>query len=728
MCFYRNESVWRHPGQVKGNDRRQRGGRLGAWVFSALLAIIPAAAAAEELPLMPWPAKLSASGGKLAIHGPFQVRWQGRHDERLDRAVERFAADVQLPTALALRRPGPELKMEVAADAPRVPALDERESYSLEVDDTGVRLTAEQPAGVLRGLATLRQLIDTDAEGFALPRLSIRDAPRFAWRGLLVDVARHFVGIPTLKRQIDAMERVKLNVLHLHVSDNEAFRIESLRFPRLTQASPSAGHYTQDEVRELVAYAAARGVRIVPEIDMPGHTGAILLAYPELSASPVNPADRIGLRALAMDPTKPATHAFIKELLTEMSALFPDAYFHAGGDEVSARAWADNPAIQAFMKKEGIKDHAALQRHFFGRVNAVLNGLGKTTVGWEEIADGEIDDRILVQAWRSSQATAHITAQNNRAIVSAGYYLDLLRPGTGHYAIDPLDVLATPPDDPHHVLGPTPAPRRSRGHQHAVIGAEAALWSEVVTEEMVDGRLWPRAALLAERFWSPATVRDPASALRRAIPVQEGLRLGGLLDDAQRHRMSARLAPADAGAGVTLAAATAPIRNFGRLWELFATLRKGGGLRMPELNTPADIAAPDSIEAYRLAVHIERFLSGRREDAQALKSELAIFRDNHPRFIAASRGRPVLEKALPVSADVAALAQAGLDAIALIESGARPSPRWRDETAALLKRQDEAEAASASIPKSLSGVAHPPANLLIGIRPAIERLLRAAGL
>lgn len=728
MGFYCNESTRHSPGPAQEKDRQAGGWRPGAWVLSACLAIFPAASAAQELPLMPWPAKLSTAGGKLAVHGPFRVNWQGRHDERLDRALERFAADVRLRTGLAMRTPGPALAIKVAADAPRIPALGERESYGLVVDDTGVTLTAEQPAGVLRGLATLRQLIDADAEGFALPKLSIQDAPRFAWRGLLLDVARHFVSIPTLKRQIDAMERVKLNVLHLHLSDNEAFRIESRRFPRLTQFASTPGHYTQDEVRDLVAYAAARGVRIVPEIDMPGHTGAILLAYPELSASPVNPADRIGLRSLAMDPAKPATHAFIKELLTEMSALFPDAYFHAGGDEVSAKAWADNPAIRAFMEKEGLKDHAALQRHFFGRVNAVLNGLGKTTVGWEEIADGEIDDRILVQAWRSSQATAHITAQNNPAIVSAGYYLDLLRPGASHYAIDPLDVLATPPDDPHHVLGPTPAAALSRRQQEAVIGAEAALWSEVLTDEMVDGRLWPRAALLAERFWSPATVRDPASALRRAIPVQEGLRLGGLLDDAQRHRMSARLAPADAGAVVTLAAATAPIRNFGRLWELFATLRKGGGLRMPELNTPADIAAPDSIEAYRLAVHVERFLSGRRDDAQALKSELAVFRDNHPRFIAASRGRPVLEKALPVSADVAALAQAGLDAIALIESGARPSPRWREETAALLKRQDEAEAASSSIPRSLSGAVHPPANLLIGIRPAVERLLRAAGL
>lgn len=677
---------------------------------------------------MPWPAQLSTTEGKLAVRGPFRVSWQGRHDDRLDQAVERFAADVGRRTGLAMRAPGPALAIRVAADGPRIPALGERESYSLVVDDTGVTLTAQQPAGVLRGLATLRQLIDTDAEGFALPKLSIQDAPRFAWRGLLLDVARHFVSIPTLKRQIDAMERVKLNVLHLHLSDNEAFRIESLRFPRLTQVSSSAGHYTQDEVRDLVAYAAARGVRIVPEIDMPGHTGAILLAYPEYSAGPVNPADRIGLRGLAMDPSKPATYAFIKELLTEMSALFPDAYFHAGGDEVSAKAWADNPAIQAYMDREGLKDRTALQRHFFGRVNAVLNGLGKTTVGWEEVADGEIDDGILVQAWRSSQATAHITAQNNRAIVSAGYYLDLLRPGTNHYAIDPLDVMATPPDNPHDVLGPAPAAALSRRQQDVVIGAEAALWSEVVTDEMVDGRLWPRAALLAERFWSPVSVRDPVSAQRRAVPVQEGLRLGGLIDDAQRHRMSARLAPADATAVATLASATAPIRNFGRLWELFATLRKGGPLRVPEFNTPADIAAPDSIEAYSLAVRIEDFIAGRRGDTQALRSALAVFHDNHARFIAASRGQPVLEKALPVSADVAALAQAGLDAIALIESGARPSPRWKQDAEALLKRQHEAEAASSSIPKSLSGIVQPPANLLVGIRPAIERLLRAAGL
>jgi len=715
-------------GYRKTGAMRSRHSLFTRWLFSACLVYFPAVSQAQEPSLMPWPAGLTTTAGKLALAGSFQVSWQGYRDARLDNAVERLAADMRQRTGLDLRAPGPALTIEIAAGAPPLPSLGERESYKLVVDDSGVKLVAEQPAGALRGLATLRQLIDAEGDGFALPKVVVQDAPRFAWRGLMLDVARHFVSIPTLKRQIDAMERVKLNVLHLHLSDNEAFRVESFRFPRLTRTSATGGHYTQAEIRDLVAYAASRGVRIVPEIDLPGHTGAILLAYPEYSASPVNPADRIGLRSLAMDPTKPATYAFIKTLLTEMAALFPDAYFHVGGDEISAKAWADNPAIQAYMDKEGLKDRATLQRHFFHRVKAMLDELGKTTVGWEEVAEGEIDDRILVQAWRSSQATAHITAQHNRAIVSAGYYLDLLRPGVNQYAIDPVDVLATPPDYPHQVLGPTPAAALTRQQQEAVIGAEASLWTEVVTDEMVDGRVWPRAALLAERFWSPATVRDPVSAQRRAIAVQEGLRRGGMADDAQRHRMSARLAPADADAVETLASATAPIRNFGRLWELFATLRKGGPLRAPELNTLADVAAPDSIEAYRLAVRIDRFIAGKRDEAAALKSELAVFRDNHARFVAASAGRPMLEKALPVSADVAALAQAGLDAIVLIESGTVPDRHWRRQTAALLKRQDEAEAASSSIPKSLSGIAQPPANLLIGIKPAIERLVRAAGL
>lgn len=715
-------------GVRRGGERlagRRRGVLLGSVLAAALLT---AGAALADPALAPWPRTVQVSDSTIPASGPFQVEWDGYRDAFLEDAVRRFAKDVEARTGLSGASPGARLHIAVEAADPGLTGLRPREDYRLAVTDDGVRLSASGPAGALRGLATLRQLLEPGGEGFVLPRVSIDDAPRFVWRGLMIDTARHFMTLPTLKRQIDAMERVKLNVLHLHLSDSEGFRVQSLRYPRLTEVVGGGLYYTQDEVRELVAYAAARGVRVVPEIDVPGHTGAILAAYPELSAGPVDPANRIGLMGLAMDPTKEETYAFIQGLFEEMAGLFPDAYFHVGGDEVQGAAWTSNPAIAAHMQAHGLADHVALQDAFFRRVKTIMDGLGKKTLGWEEIAHQPLEDDVVVHAWRSSQAISHVTAQNNPVIVSAGYYLDLLWPGERMYALDPVDPLATPPERPEQdLLGPAPTGPLSPEQAALVIGGEAAIWSEVVTDEMLDGRIWPRAALVAERFWSPAEVRDPADASRRIVRVQEGLRIEGLRDQEHRHRMAARLAPADAATVEVLASATGPVRNFGRLGGVIAALRAGRPLRAPELNTLADVAAPDSVEAHRLAYGVDRFLKGGRgAEVAALRAQLALYRDNHARFAAAAPGVEALEQALPISEDVSALARLGLEAMAMIEAGRTPEASWRDAGAALLKRQDDAEAASASNVVVWSGVEQPPANLLIIITPSIRRLFEAA--
>lgn len=702
--------------------------RRAALAAAAALALFGAPARAAELFLMPWPQSVAVSNGALPLEKGLEVVWIGHREPRLDRAADRFVVDLRERTGLESSGGGPRLEIRVAAADPGFLTPAAKEAYVLSVSDAGVRIDAQGPAGALHGLATLRQLVFRGPDGFALPILTIEDAPRFAWRGLMIDPARHFVSLETLKRQIDAMEATKLNVLHLHLSDNEGFRVESLRFPRLTEVASHGQHYTQAEIRELVAYAADRGVRIVPEFDVPGHTGALLSAYPELSATPVNASDRIALMSLAMDPSQTQTYDFLAALFSEMAALFPDPYFHVGGDEVSASAWLGNPEIRAFMAEQGLDDAEQLQAHFFDQIHAIVGGLGKTVVGWEEVAAREVDDSVVVQAWRSSQAVDHITAQGNRALLSAGYYLDLLWPGIEHYAVDPLDPLATPPDRAEHVLGPAPTGPLTPGQARLVLGAEAPLWGEVVTDEMLDGRLWPRAALLAERFWSPAEVRDPFDAARRVVVVQELLRIGGLEDAASRRRMAARLAPSDAEAVEVLASATGPVRNFGRLWEVIAAVREGRRPRAPELNTLADAAAPDSVEVHRLTAAVDAYLRGDRSQAAVLRAQLAVYRDNHPRFAKAAEGVAGLEDAIPVSAELAALAQTGLEALEFLEQGRRPDREWRAAAAALLKRQETAAAASGSIPMVWSGAEQPPANLLIIAASPLARLIESAGL
>lgn len=703
-------------------------GRSGAasLALAAVLAVQHGSARAEGPALAPWPREVRIEAEALSLGGPFQVSWSGYRDARLDRAAARFAKDIDRRAGLGPGPQGPALIIDIAASDPAANALGAKEAYVLEIGPQGAKLAAQGPDGALRGLATLRQLVRAQGAGFAVPYGRIEDGPRFAWRGLMIDPVRHFVSMPVLKRQIDMMERVKLNVLHLHVSDNEGFRVESLRYPRLTEVASHGQYYTQAEIRELVTYAADRGVRIVPEIDVPGHTGAILTAYPELSAKAFDPKNRLAMFTVAMDPTKPETYAFLQGLFEEMAGLFPDAHFHVGGDEVSPAAWSGNPQIAAYMAERDIGDAVALQDHFFGRVKVILDGLGKTAMGWEEVAHRPISDDVVVQAWRSSEATAHAAAQGNRVVVSAGYYLDLLWPGETHYGVDPLDVFAVPPNLPAEVIGPRPARPLTPEEAARVIGAEAPMWSETITEEMVEGRLWPRAILVAERFWSPAEVRDPAAAKQRLIGVQEGLRLAGLDDLGARRRMAGRLAPADAGAVETLAAATAPVRNMGRLSSVFAALRTGKPPRLPQLNAPVDIAAPDSLEAYRLEGLVERFLRGEAGAEVLLRGELTRYLDNHPRFEIAARGVGPLEAALPISQDLASLSRTGLEAVDLIAGRKRASKAWSAQAAGLIGRQHAAVAASASIPIATGGAKQPPALLLIAITPSIEKLVAAA--
>ncbi|MGH6997566.1 MAG: beta-N-acetylhexosaminidase, partial [Phenylobacterium sp.] len=331
------------------------------------------------------------------------------------------------------------LEITCAAADPGARTLDAREAYRLQVSPRGVALQADGPIGVLRGLATLRQLIETGPGGAAsLPLVAIDDAPRFPWRGVMIDTARHFMSVETIKRQIDAMEQVKLNVLHLHLSDNEAFRVESRRYPRLHEVASHGQFYTQAEIRELVAYAADRGVRVVPEFDVPGHARAMTLAYPQLASNPAG-APAAGLQVL--NPASEDTYRFVERLFDEMAGLFPDAYFHIGGDEVPDDAWAGDPQVEALKAAQGLKTKAEVEAHFHRRIHQALTRRGKTVVGWEEIIDtGTLPRDVVVQAWRTSNATARATALGHKTIVSAGYYLDLLDPAAYHYRFDPLDT------------------------------------------------------------------------------------------------------------------------------------------------------------------------------------------------------------------------------------------------------------------------------------------------
>lgn len=677
--------------------------------------------------------------GWLQVKGSFLVKWVGYRNLVLDRAVSRFQNDVARRTALDVRHSSiAQLSIDCRGEDKGYLTADAREHYSLVAKDDSIVLTADGPTGVLRGLATLRQSITTVPSGFAIPTMVIDDTPRFVWRGVMIDVARHFYSLPTLKREIDTMELVKLNVLHLHLSDNEGFRVESRLFPKLQEASlPNV--YSQADIRDLVSYAADRGVRIVPEFDVPGHTLGMLKAYPEYASGEVAGRDYFSAMGSALNPANPETFTFLDRLFGEMTALFPDQYFHVGGDEISGADWKANPQVQEFMRANGLKTKEELESYFFNRVRQAVVAHGKSVVGWEEVARTAIPHDVVVQTWRSSSAVARVTAQGNRVIATCGFYVDKLWPAEDLYRVDPQDPTSCGLTREEFAEGKAkglpaailaedqvidPSLKLSPAQQALVIGGEAALWTEMVTEEMLDNRVWPGAEVIAERLWSPASIRDTAEMYRRLIIVHDGLRIAGLPDDANRRRMAARLAPGESQPVTVLLNLVAPVRNHAHN-HVGTALLKGQEPTQQEFNELADAASPDSLVARRFELDAERFVRGDRSDAAALKATLASWRDNHDQFAAVAKGNPGLEAALPISADIAALAAIGLEAVAAIENGHAPSADWRAHAKDLLDRQDAADKASANIIEVII-MQQPPADLLVSITPGVRKLVEGA--
>src|SRR6185295_16801288 len=300
-------------------------------------------------------------------------------------------------------------------------------------------LKAQTVVGVLRGLETFLQLLDGDRAGYFIPAVSIQDKPRFPWRGLLIDVGRHFEPLDVLKRNLDGMAAVKLNVLHWHLSEDQGFRVECKRYPRLHQMGSDGLYYTQDQVREVIAYARDRGIRVMPEFDMPGHVTSWLVGHPEFGSAPgpYQIERAAGIFRPVFDPTREELYKFLEGFFTEMAQLFPDDYMHIGGDENEGHQWTESPQIQAFMKAKEIKDNHSLQAYFNQRVSRILQKLGKKMIGWEEILHPDLPTDTVIHSWRGPKSLAEAARKGYDGILSAGFYIDLVFPTLQHFAVDP---------------------------------------------------------------------------------------------------------------------------------------------------------------------------------------------------------------------------------------------------------------------------------------------------
>jgi len=297
--------------------------------------------------LMPQPAQLSPQEGRLTLTPSFAAVTDHYRNARLDAAIGRSLDRLRIRTGISFPTSSPaaatSAALIVSVDRPgeTIQSADEDESYSLEVTPSVARLRAATVTGAMRGLETLQQLVQSDGAGYFLPAVSIQDTPRFRWRGLMIDCRRHFMPVDVIKRTLEGMAAVKLNVFHWHLSEDQGFRIESPAFPKLAELGSDGLFYTQEQARDIVAYARDRGIRVVPEFDMPGHTSAWFVGYPDLASAPgpFHIEREFGVFNPVMDPTRESTYKFLDTFVAEMAAIFPDRFMHIGGDENNGAEW-----------------------------------------------------------------------------------------------------------------------------------------------------------------------------------------------------------------------------------------------------------------------------------------------------------------------------------------------------------------------------------------------------
>ena len=645
---------------------------------------------------MPMPASVQSGGGQLQIKQSFSVAVSGSHDASLDSEVRRFQEQLSRQTGIPFRATaGAAATLEIHADHGRqaVQKLGEDESYELTVSDSGAKITAPTTLGVLRGMQTFLQLVQITPAGFAAPAVTIKDQPRFAWRGTLIDVSRHFIPIDVLKRNLDGMAAVKMNVLHWHLSDDQGFRVESKTFPKLTGMGSEGLFYTQDQIRDLIAYAHDRGIRVVPEFDIPGHSRSWFIGYPELSSgSGPYTLDGSGLDPI-MDPTRESTYKFLDKFIAEMSKLFPDAYFHIGGDEVDGKQWDANPKIQEFIHAHGMKNNQDLQAYFNQRLERILAKNHKTMVGWDEILHPDLPKTIVVQSWRGQASLAAAAKQGYRGLLSFGYYLDLMWPASRHYAVDPMsDAAAT--------LTPE--------EKGLILGGESCQWAEWVTPENIDSHIWPRNAVIAERLWSPQELKGGTSMYARMNAVSLELEYLGLTHRSARLRMLHRMAgPADITALRNLADVVEPVKDYNRWSDA-----KGPIDFHSPLTRMIDAVSPESDAARHFSDLVQTFAqSGYKDQASEaqIRMWLTLWRDNDARL------RPVLEQSyllqedVPLSQALSALGTAGLQALDYLDKGQSAPDAWKTQQTTLIEQSKK-----------------PMADMLLMVVAPVEQLVSAS--
>ncbi|MEN2413390.1 beta-N-acetylhexosaminidase [Flavobacterium mesophilum] len=499
----------------------------------------------EQLNLMPWPQSVVLNEGNFTLNKNFKVNITGNPNPRIFGGVTRFLRRLDGRTGMFFSQgfitklnEVPSAELQINCTKSGKIGLYEDESYHLDIKPNKITINATSDLGALHGLETLLQMLQNNNTSFYFPNSQISDFPRFTWRGLMIDASRHFQPIDVIKRNIDGLAAMKMNVFHWHLVDDQGWRIEMKKHPKLIDKASDGLYYTQEEIRNIVKYADERGILIVPEIDVPGHGSSILTAYPEIGSKVITVTGgtsekniqgtaistygierNAGIFSPTLDPSNPKTYQLLSEIFDEVCPLFPGAYFHIGGDENEGKDWDANPKIQEFKKKHNLATNHELQTYFTMQLVPMLKKHGKQLMGWEEILTKNMSKEAIIHSWRGAnegmaagQSLIDAVKKGYKTVLSNGYYIDLMYPVESHYLNDPMPKGAN-----------LTAEEKAR-----ILGGEATMWTELVSPETIDSRVWPRTAAIAERLWSAEDIVDVANMRKRLDVVSFRLEEVGL--------------------------------------------------------------------------------------------------------------------------------------------------------------------------------------------------------
>ena len=624
----------------------------------------------EQLDLMPWPQNINLNAGTFALSKNFKVNITGNPNSRIFVGATNFLRRLDGRTGLFLQQgfvtkinevPTAELQINCVKNGKI--GLYEDESYQLEIQSNKIIINATTDLGALHALETLLQMLQNNSTSYYFPTAMITDFPRFTWRGIMIDVARHFQPIDVIKRNLDAMAAVKMNVFHWHLVDDQGWRIELKKHPKLTEMASDGNYYTQEEIKNIVKYAADRGILVVPEIDVPGHGTAILTAYPEIGSKVMNldsntfesktKAPKVityslernaGVFSPTLDPSNPKTYQLLSEIFDEVCPLFSGSYFHIGGDENEGKDWDSNPKIQEFMKKNKLANNHELQTYFTMKLIPMLKKHGKQLMGWEEIMTENMSKDAIIHSWKgvnegvpAVKSLVDAVKSGYKTVLSNGYYVDLVYGVEDHYVVDPM---------PKGVA-------LTETEKARILGGEATMWTELVTSLTIDSRLWPRTAAIAERLWSAENITDINSMRKRLKTVSFRLEELGLTHIKNKEVILRNIANnQNIEALNAFSNVCEPLKKYSR--------NKGG--TEYQMYSPftlfADACTPDASDALAFRTVVDNYLANKSAENKAkVLDYLSKWITLNKSLIALGNNAPLVQPILPLAKSLSALSE-----------------------------------------------------------------------